>query len=52
MGNKFQIPIENFANSVKLRTGNAELNTLYPIYENKGNGVKCVETIYEAVSNN
>jgi 5-methylcytosine-specific restriction endonuclease McrA len=43
---------ENFANSVKPRTGNAELSGVNPNRFFEGSTSKCVETIYETVSNN
>ena len=45
---QLHFPKENSANSVKPRTGNAELNSLYP----SGRNDKCVETIYGTVRNN
>jgi len=52
---KLHFPIENFANSVKpqpYRVGNAELSGVNPDRFFEGSTSKCVETIYETVSNN
>jgi len=49
---QLHFPKENFANSVKPRTGNAELSGVNPNRFFEGSTSKCVETIHETVSNN